>query len=77
MGGASYKGSVAEVEDQAVLLVHDLTQWNSALSGNYTGIEAIGQRTLSANEKSMTIGFTYRDPTKVGPVGEPTGSISK
>jgi hypothetical protein len=77
MGGAGYKGSVAEVEDQAVLLVHDVTQWNSALSGNYTGIEAIGQRTLSANEKTMTVGFTYRDPDKTGPAGQSAAAISK
>lgn len=73
MGGASYKGTVTEVENQAVLLVHDLGQWNSALSGNYTGIEAIGQRTLSASEKSMTIGFIYRDPSKTAPSGQSAG----
>lgn len=73
MGGANYKASVAEVADQAVLLVHDVTLWNSALSGNYSGAEAIGQRTLSASEKSMTIGLTYRDPAKVGPAGPSAG----
>jgi hypothetical protein len=47
--------------------------WNSSISGNYSGVEAIARRSLSANEKSMVIGFIFQDPATVGPGAKPAG----
>jgi hypothetical protein len=73
MGGLSVIGTAPKVDDEAVQMVSDVTMWNSSISGNYSGVEAIARRSLSANEKSMVIGFIFQDPAKVGPGAKPAG----
>ncbi|HEX9086117.1 MAG TPA: hypothetical protein VF867_01160 [Arthrobacter sp.] len=72
MGGAN-AGSFPQIDGEVVSVVSDVTKWNSALTGNYSGAEAVAQRTLSANEKSMVLSFSYQDPATVG-TGSTTGT---
>jgi len=65
MGGAT-AGGFPQVDNEVVSLVNDATKWDSTLTGNYSGAEAVAQRTLSANEKSMVLSFSYQDPATAG-----------
>lgn len=60
-GGASMGqaiGKIPGVDDQLVQVVNDVTTWNSAASGTYSGPENLGQRVLSASAKSMVISYS-------------------
>lgn len=58
LGGASTK-NFPMVDNQVVSVVNNVTTWTAAATGAYSGPESINQRTLSANDKSMVVGFTY------------------
>ncbi|QOD05730.1 hypothetical protein [Pseudarthrobacter sp. BIM B-2242] len=81
LGGASTK-HFPMVDGQIVSLVNNVTTWTSAATGAYSGPESIIQRTLSANEKSMVIGYSYGsgDPaaaTGQSPFGAGIGNPTK
>lgn len=81
LGGASTK-NFPMVDDQLVSVVNNVTTWTSAATGAYSGPESISQRTLSANEKSMVIGYNYGsgEPAAAGaqtPFGAGLGSPPK
>lgn len=81
MGGASTK-NFPMVDNQVVSVINNVTTWTAAATGTYSGPESINQRTISANEKSMVVGFTYGSGETTGaggqaPFGPGLGSISK
>ena len=81
MGGAS-ASNFPMVDNQVVSLVNNFTTWTAAATGAYSGPESIDQRTLSANEKSMVVGYTYGsgEPSGAGahaPFGPGIGSLPK
>lgn len=69
IGGGPAANDYPKVDNQVVSVVNDVTRWNAGATGNYSGTEAIGQRTLSANEKSMILSFTLQDPSAEVSVG--------
>lgn len=75
-GGGTTSADFPKVENQIVSIVSDVTKWNAAASGNYSGEEAINQRAISASEKSMIVSYTYQDPT-VQNVGTNSGILKK
>jgi hypothetical protein len=66
--GAPVADPFPKVDDQIVSMVNDVSSWTTAATGNYSGPESIGQRTLSANATSMVLSFSY------GPVGVAPGA---
>lgn len=53
-------GSFPKADQQIVSVVNDVTSWNAAATGTYSGQESIGQRALSASATSMVVSFTYK-----------------
>jgi hypothetical protein len=75
-GGGTVSADFPKVDNQIVSMVSDVTKWNAAASGNYSGEEAVNLRAISANATSMIVSYTYQDPT-VQNVGTNSGLLKK
>ena len=71
-GGATMgqpAGNIAGVDNPLVSVANDVSTWTNAATGNYSGPENLGRRTLSANATTMAVSFAPA-PSAAGATGQ-------